>query len=135
MKEYPYSELEALAALADRITIEQAGDDAFVYRKEPPPAEEKAKVKAALEGAVERMTSGDWDVVVLDEACVAIYFQLITTEDVLAVLDARPERVELILTGRYCPEEIQDRADLVTEMREVRHYYQQGVTSRKGIES
>ncbi|MFW6205717.1 MAG: cob(I)yrinic acid a,c-diamide adenosyltransferase [Gemmatimonadota bacterium] len=135
MKEYPYSELEGLAPLADRITIEQYGGDAFVYRGELPDAEEKAKAARALERAVEVMEEGDYDVVVLDEACVAIYFQLVTVADVLAVLDAKPDGVELVLTGRYCPDEIVKRADLVTEMTEVKHYYQQGVTARKGFES
>jgi cob(I)alamin adenosyltransferase len=135
MKEYPYSELDALAALADTITVEQYGGDAFVYRREPPPAAEKAKAAAGLARAVEAMKGGSYDVVVLDEVCVAIYFGLITTADVLTVLDARPPAVELVLTGRYCPEEILERADLVTEMREVKHYYATGVRARKGIES
>ncbi|MEJ2678735.1 MAG: cob(I)yrinic acid a,c-diamide adenosyltransferase, partial [Gemmatimonadota bacterium] len=127
MKEYPYSELESLKALADRITIEQSGDDAFVYRNELPSEAQKAKAQAALDRAAEMMTSGDYDVVVLDEACVAIYFRLVTEDDVLAVLEARPDDVELVLTGRYCPEAILERADLVSEMREVKHYYETGV--------
>ncbi len=135
MKEYPYSELEGLAPLADRITVEQYGGDAFVYEGAPPPAEEKEKAARALERAVQVMEGGSYDVVVLDEVCVAIYFGLVETDDVLAVLDARPEGVELVLTGRYCPDEILARADLVTEMREVKHYYQAGVKARKGIES
>jgi len=135
MKEYPYSELESLKALADRITIEQSGDDAFVYRNELPSEAHRAKARAALDRAVAVMASGDYDVVVLDEACVAVYFQLITENDLLAVLDARPERVELVLTGRYCPDAVLERADLVSEMREVKHYYERGVKARKGIES
>jgi len=135
MKEYPYSELNSLEALADRITIEQSGDDAFVYRNELPSDAQKAKARAALNRAADVMASGGYDIVVLDEACVAIYFRLITEDDVLAVLDARPDNVELVLTGRYCPEAILERADLVSEMREVKHYYENGVLARKGIES
>ena len=135
MKEYPYSELGGLEPLGDRIAIEQYGGDAFVYKGELPSEEEKAKARAGLDRAVEVMESGEYDVVVLDEACVAVYFKLITTADVLAVLDAKPPSVELVLTGRYCPDEVMDRADLVTEMREVKHYYQQDVAARKGIES
>lgn len=135
MKEYPYSELESLQKLSDRIGIAQYGGDAFVYKGEAPGEEERAKAAAGLARAVEAMESGEWDVVVLDEACAAIYFELVTTADVLAVLDRKPESVELVLTGRYCPDEIIDRADLVTEMREVKHYYQEGVRARKGIES
>lgn len=135
MKEYPYSELEALRLHADRITIEQACGDAFVYRREPAPPEEKAAAAAALDRARTAMVGGDYDVVVLDEACVSIYFELITVDQLLTLLDDRPETVELVLTGRYCPDAILERADLVTEMREVRHYYTEGVRARKGIES
>lgn len=135
MKEYPYSELTALESLGDRITLEQACGDAFVYRRELPPPEEKAAAAAALDRARTAMLSGEYDVIVLDEVCVAIHFGLITTGEVIALMDARPDRVELVLTGRYCPELIVNRADLVTEMREVRHYYTRGVASRRGIES
>ncbi len=135
MKEYPYSELDALEALSDWITLEQYGGDAFVYKGEAPGEEERSKAAAALERAVQVMEAGDYDIVVLDEVCAAIYFELITTADVMAVLDARPDSIELVLTGRYCPDEVLDRADLVTEMREVKHYYQQGVLARTGIES
>jgi cob(I)alamin adenosyltransferase len=135
MKEYPYSELEGLEPLADRIVIEQYGGDAFVYKGEEPDDEEKAKARQGLDRAVEAMESGEWDVVVLDEACVAVYFHLITTADLLEVVEAKPDTVELVLTGRYCPEEVIERADLVTEMTEVKHYYRQDVRARKGIES
>ncbi|MFO7892169.1 MAG: cob(I)yrinic acid a,c-diamide adenosyltransferase [Longimicrobiales bacterium] len=135
MKEYPYSELDGLEPLADAITIEQYGGDAFVYKGEMPGREEKAKAEAALDRALEVMEAGDHDVVVLDEVCAAIYFELITVGQLLAVLDAKPGNVELVLTGRYCPQEIIDRADLVTEMKEVKHYYQDDVKARKGFES
>ena len=134
MKEYPYSELSALDPLRDRITLEQACGDAFVQRREPPAPEEKAAAAAALGRARTAMLSGEYDVVVIDEACVSIHFGLIATGDVVALLDARPDRVELVLTGRYCPETLVERADLVTEMREVRHYYTRGIASRRGIE-
>ena len=135
MKEYPYSELVGLEPLAEHIAIEQYGGDAFVYRGEMPGEAEKATAARALERAVEVMESGEWDIVVLDEVCAAVYFKLVTTTAVLAVIDAKPESVELVLTGRYCPDEVVARADLVTEMREVKHYYQQDVPARKGIES
>ena len=62
-----------------------------------------------------------------------VWFGLLTVEEVLAFLDERPTHVEVILTGRRAPQELIERADLVTEMREVKHYYQQGVAARKGI--
>ena len=80
------------------------------------------------------MLSGDYDIVVLDEINVTVWFGLLTVEEVMALLSERPAHVELILTGRRAPDELIKRADLVTEMREIKHYYQQGVVARKGIE-
>ena len=71
----------------------------------------------------------------MDEVCVAIYFTLLKTKDVLVLLEEKPGPVEVILTGRYCPPELIEKADLVTEMKEIKHYYQKGVAARNGIES
>jgi cob(I)alamin adenosyltransferase len=81
------------------------------------------------------MLSGKYDLIILDEVCVSIYFGLFSDEEILTFMKQKPENVELILTGRYCPEKLIERADLVTEMRELKHYYQIGIKSRKGIES
>lgn len=135
MKEYPYNELISLKHLYEWITIEQFGGDAFVYKKELPGKVEIDKAKKGLQSAKEKMLSGDYDLVILDEVIVAIYFKLIGTKDLIEIIKAKPENVELILTGRYCPDELIEIADLVTEMKEVKHYYQKGVTSRRGIES
>jgi cob(I)alamin adenosyltransferase len=80
------------------------------------------------------MLSGEYDLIVLDEVNVAIWFGVLTTEEILAFLDQRPHDVEVVLTGRRAPQALIDRADLVTEMREVKHYYQQGIGARPGIE-
>lgn len=135
MKEYPYSELNSLKNLSEWSTIEQFCSDEFVIKRETPTKEEIEKAKHALSIASEKMLSGNFDLIILDEVCVAIYFGLLTLEDVLPLIDRKPEHVELILTGRYCPQELIDRADLVTEMGEVKHYYQKGILARKGIES
>lgn len=135
MKEYPYNELNSLKHLSEWITIEQFGGDEFVYKKELPGDEELAKAQKGLRTAKEKMLSGKYDLIILDEAIVAIYFKLIETKDLVEFIKIRPENVELILTGRYCPEELIELADLVTEMKEVKHYYQKGITSRRGIES
>ena len=135
MKEYPYSELISLKNLSQWITIEQFGGDDFVYKKELPGKEELDKAEKGLQNAKEKMLSNEYDIIILDEAIVAIYFKLIETNDLIKFIKAKPKNVELILTGRYCPEELIDLADLVTEMKEVKHYYQKGVTSRRGIES
>lgn len=135
MKEYPYNELISLKHLSEWITIEQFGGDEFVYKKELPGKVELDKAKKGLQTAKEKMLSGDYDLIILDEAIVAIYFKLIKTKDLIEIINAKPENLELILTGRYCPDELIDLADLVTEMKELKHYYQKGVTSRRGIES
>jgi len=81
------------------------------------------------------MLSGKYDIIIMDEVCVALHFALINIESIISFLEEKPEPVELILTGRYCPQELIDKADLVTEMKEIKHYYQKGVLSRRGIES
>jgi cob(I)alamin adenosyltransferase len=135
MKEYPYNELISLKKLSEWISIEQFGGDEFVYKKELPGQVELNKAKKGLQTAKEKMLSGEFELIILDEVIVAIYFKLIESKDLIEIINAKPEYVELILTGRYCPEELIELADLVTEMKEVKHYYKKGIISRRGIES
>ena len=135
MKEFPYNELNSLKHLSKWITIEQFGGDDFVYKKELPGKEDLEKAQKGLSAAKEKMLSGEYDLIILDEVIVAIYFKLFKSKELIDFIKQKPENVELILTGRYCPEELIGIADLVTEMNEVKHYYQKGITSRKGIES
>lgn len=135
MKEYPYNELNSLKLLNDWIIIEQFCGDDFVYKKLLPGADEIEKAKKGLISAKEKMLSGDYDIIILDEVCTSIYFKLIHLKDVLQLIENKPENVELILTGRYCPKKLIDIADLVTEMKEIKHYYERGITSRLGIEA
>jgi cob(I)alamin adenosyltransferase len=135
MKEFPYNELNSLQKLNEWIQIEQFGGDDFVYKKQLPGIEEIRKAKTGLDSAREKMLSGKFDLIILDEVNVAIYFKLIETQEVVEFIKQKPENVELILTGRYCPDEIGNLADLVTEMKEIKHYYQKGVKTRRGIES
>ena len=135
MKDFSYGEIRSIKHLSDWIRLEQYGNDAFVFRKQSPDNEDKKAAQLALKRAREAMLSTKYDIVILDEVCVAIHFGLLKTEDVFCLLDEKPERIELILTGRYCPPELIENADLVTEMQEIKHYYQKGVAARKGIES
>lgn len=135
MKEYPYSELRSVKLLNEFITIEQFCGDEFVYKKQLP---DELEIKKAIDGlnkAKIKMMSKDYDIIILDEAIVSIYFKLLTVEQIIDFINSKPADVELILTGRYCPEILIEKADLVTEMKEIKHYYSKGVTSRKGIES
>ncbi|MDY0082486.1 MAG: cob(I)yrinic acid a,c-diamide adenosyltransferase [Ignavibacteriaceae bacterium] len=135
MKEYPYNELESLKLLSEWITIEQFAGDDFVYRKELPNVVEKDKARRGLEKAKAKMLSHKFDLIILDEILVSIHFGLFNDEEVLTFMKMKPGNIELILTGRYCPDNIIEAADLVTEMKEIKHYYQDGVVARKGIES
>jgi cob(I)alamin adenosyltransferase len=132
MKGQQYGELEALRD-HPAITIEQYGDPRCIRRDEVTP-EHVAQARRGLERARAAMLSGEYDIVVLDEVNVAIWFGLLAVEEVLAFLGQKPECVEVILTGRRAPQELTDCADLVTEMHEVKHYYAQGVAAREGIE-
>jgi cob(I)alamin adenosyltransferase len=132
MKGQRYGELEALRD-HPLITLEQYGDPRCIHREEVT-TEHVAQARRGLEQARKAMLSGDYDLIVLDEVNVSIWFGLLETEDVLALLDQKPEHVEVVLTGRRAPQALIDRADLVTEMREVKHYYQQGVKARAGVE-
>ncbi len=78
--------------------------------------------------------SGAYDLVVLDELATALYFELVPLADVLALLAAKPSHTELLLTGRRAPDELIAAADLVSEMRPVKHYFDAGVHAREGIE-
>ncbi|MBU2490800.1 MAG: cob(I)yrinic acid a,c-diamide adenosyltransferase [Proteobacteria bacterium] len=132
MKMGEYSEIKALARFSDHITLRQHGLSGFV-RGEP----DKADVRAAGKGLAEAraaMQTGDWDVVILEEANVAAWFGLFPVEDLLAVIRDKPQGVELVLTGRNAHPDVVAVADLVTEMKAVKHYYFQGVQARTGIE-
>lgn len=130
---------EALAAarLAPLLVIEQFGRQGFVIIKEgePPDDEDAALARAGLEKCREAMLSGRFDLVVLDEVCVAVDLGLLAEADVLGFLDAKPEGVEVVLTGRGATPALLARADLVTEMAARKHYFDKGVRAREGIES
>ncbi len=135
MKEYSYSELKSLHYLNKWITIEQCGGDNFVYQKRLPSKKEILKIENGLLKSKQLMLSGNFDIIILDEILVSIYFKLINEKSVIDFIKAKPKEIELILTGRYATQSIINLADLVTEMREVKHYYTNGIEARKGIES
>jgi cob(I)alamin adenosyltransferase len=132
MKGQPYAELDALRD-HPWIIIEQYGDVRCIRREEVR-EHHREQARCGLARATAAMRSGEYDIVVLDEVNVSLWFGILTLEDVLVFLDRRPERVEVVLTGRRAPRALIDRADLVTEMREIKHYYEQGVIARQGIE-
>ncbi|UCC70999.1 MAG: cob(I)yrinic acid a,c-diamide adenosyltransferase [Gemmatimonadota bacterium] len=132
MKGQRYGELDALGD-HPLITIKQYGETECI-RREDVTSEDVVRARRGLDAARAAMLSGRYDIVVLDEINVALWFDLVSLEQVLALVAARPKGVELVLTGRRAPPELLERADLVTEMQEVKHYYRRGIISRDGIE-
>ena len=133
LKGRPYGELESVKKLAPMITVVQSGLDSFVKKGEP----SEEDMRLAHEGlalAREAILSGKYDIVVLDEVNVAVELGVLTVDEVVPLLDAKPAGVELVLTGRFAPDQFCDRADLITDMRCVRHCYDKGVPMREGIE-
>jgi len=127
-----YGELQTASGLPN-FEVRQSGRPDFVDRDDP----DQIDIQLAQEGLIharEILAGGQYDVVILDEINVALAFGLIEVRDVLALIASRNERTELILTGRQAPRAILEAADLVTEMREVKHYFQRGVKARDGIE-
>jgi cob(I)alamin adenosyltransferase len=127
-----YGEIKALKRFSDRITLEQFGLGRFIMDK-PSPEDIQAAQKG-LERAKTVMSSGEYDVVILEEANVAVKCELFSEQDLVEVIDAKPGSVELVITGRSATAGVIDKADLVTEMRAVKHYFEQGVKARRGIE-
>ncbi len=134
MKNDPQS-AEMTLALAHKnlFKVDQTGRKNFVDKKNPDPAD-IAAAKNGLSVARDAILKSSADMIILDEVNVAVDFGLISLRDLSAVLDMKPENVEIVLTGRGAPDELKARADLVTEMREVKHYYAIGVDAREGIE-
>jgi len=114
--------------------IKEIMKDVVVFEPGNPPKEYMEIIKKAMEESERIIFSGEWDVVILDEIITALYFDLIDVKEVLKMIQKKPDHVELILTGRYAPDEIIKVADLVTEMKEIKHPYQKGIEAREGIE-
>ena len=127
-----YSELETIEKLLKNITIKQFGMGCFIFEK--PKEEDIQAAQKGLKEITSIIESDEYDVIILDEANIAVHYNLITADELISAINKRSERTEIIITGRYAKQEIMDVADLVTEMKEIKHYYQQGVQARIGIE-
>lgn len=128
-----YGELDSIKRLSDKIKVVQSGLDSFVYKGKAT-EEDLRLAHRGLDMARQAIMGGEYDIVVMDEINVAIELEVLEIDEVLPLIDGRPPGVELVLTGRYAPEEFLERADLITEMKDVRHYYDSGVEMREGIE-
>ncbi len=112
--------------------VELFGNGCMLLRN--PTEEDRAAARAGIARSLEALQDEAWDMIILDELTIALHLGLIADTDIEELLQARPPHVELIITGRYAPDWLIARCDLVTDMREVLHYYQQGVEARMGIE-
>jgi cob(I)alamin adenosyltransferase len=132
MKGQHYGEL---TTLRDHpcITIEQYGDIECVHREEIT-QKHMDQAQQGLKQARKAMHSHRYDIIILDEINVAVWFDLIKVEEVLDLLNERPKNIEFILTGRRAPEAFLEVADLVSDVKEIKHYYKRGVKTRTGIE-
>ncbi|MBP7870009.1 MAG: cob(I)yrinic acid a,c-diamide adenosyltransferase [Candidatus Saccharicenans sp.] len=127
-------ELQAARKLQPLITIEQFGRKKFIKVTDDFEEEDYRLAEEGLQKCLKAMLSGQYQIIVLDEINVAINLGLIKEDEIMKFLDQKPEGVEVVLTGRYAPQSVIERADLVTEMVCRKHYYDQGVRARKGIE-
>ena len=128
-----YGELKAAKKIGPRLRIVQCGRPEFVDKKHPAKID-IALAQKALKLAQKELEKNSVDLLILDEICCALDFKLVSLKQVLELLKRKPAQMELILTGRCAPKSLMAKADLVTEMREVKHYWKKGVWGRKGIE-
>lgn len=132
-KKGEYSEISILENLSPAITFRQYGSGHFIGNRVS-----EEDIRLARQGLEEIRTvvaDGEYDIVILDEGNVAVHFGLFSVDDLILVLDEKPGGLEIVITGRWADARIIERADLVTDMRQVKHYYQQSVANREGIES
>ena len=131
MKQGDYSEIKALSKF-DTIDVAQYGAGKFVKGK--PSEEEIQSCREGYQRLCQLIQANEHDLIIAEESNVAVMCGLITPEEQLALIDMKPENMELVFTGRGATEELVERADLVTEMTEIKHYYKKGVAARVGIE-
>jgi len=129
---YPYGERVSLDQMPN-ISYQVFGHERFVDPQNIL-QEDKEQAELAMKSAREAIKSGKYDMVILDEINVASAWKLIDVEDVLKMIKGKPDSVELVLTGRYADPRVIDKAELVTEIAEIKHPYKQGIPARRGIE-
>ena len=132
VKSMEYSEINALARFSDSIKVKQYGRRCFIDGE--PEEEDIIAARHGLKEVKEIMHSGRYQIIILDEVNIAVHFHLFPVEELLDFILTKPEEVEVIITGRKADPKIIEAADLVTEMKEIKHYYRKGIEARDGIE-
>jgi len=129
---FDYGELYSIKSLPN-LKLTAFGRGRFITESQPP-KEDVQLARKAFELAQKMVNSGEYDMIVLDEINVALHLKMISVDEVIQLIKNKPKHVELILTGRNAPAQIIEAANLVTEMKEIKHPYADGVPPRKGIE-
>lgn len=132
VKGMEYAEHKILNTLSPAIYLKQYGLDCFIEKEAT--AKDIEAARKGLKEVADIIRSGKYDLVILDEANIALFYNLFSVEELLSVIDERADGVEIVVTGRKAPPELLKAADLVTEMKEIKHYYKKGIEARKGIE-
>jgi len=128
-----YSEIDIINSFPKhKIVLKQYGLDCFIYQQ--PTQKDIEAAQKGFREMKEILLSAKYDMVIFDELNIALYYKLFGINEVVDMLADKPHNVEVVITGRYAPQELIDLADLVTEMKEIKHYYTQGVEARTGIE-
>jgi len=127
-----FSEIKILKRLSDIIVVEQFGLGYVIFRN--PKQEDVDAARRGIERVRSILNSNEYNVVILEEANVAVRYGLISEEDLLGLIEQRPDNKELVITGRWATQLVIQNADLVTEMKHIKHYYRKGVEARVGIE-
>jgi cob(I)alamin adenosyltransferase len=132
---WPYGEMVSIKRLEPELELIIAGKGFVGIIDDKSPREEHIKIaKQALQISKEKIQSGAYNIVILDEVNYAINLGLIDVKDVLELIKSKPENLNLVLTGNHARQEIIDLADLVTEMKEIKHPYKSGIKAKKGID-
>ena len=135
MKKTQYGELLSIEKhLKELITIKQFGIPGFHHSGEKVTREEKDAAMKGIDAVKKAIASGKYHIIIMDEANILVYFKIIDIRYLLDIIDKKPANLELVLTGRNAPRELKNRADLVTEMKNIKHAFDNGIKAQKGIE-
>ena len=130
-----YGEMESSKRLEPEFEMVAIGKGFVGIIDDKSPKEDHQKIaKEAIRISNEKIQSGKYDIVILDEVNYAVNLNLISLDDVLNLIKSKPENVDLVLTGNYAKEEVIEVADLVTEMKEIKHPFQKGIKAKEGID-
>ena len=129
-----YSEVKVICERFPEIKIELFGNEGLCINGRELNDLDKKTAREGFDRSMAAMKSGEYDIVILDEICIAVHTGALSEDDAMRFVNERPENVDLVFTGRDATGKMIDAADLVTDMREIKHYYNAGVESRRGID-